>query len=70
MRDPEAEDLVSYTQVLRDGTRVLLLATKCVLICCTQQVTDMQFCGFAYITPLITGLQYKSLEIVLGNKYN
>ena len=36
MRDPEAEDLVSYTQVLRDGTRVLLLATKCVLICCTQ----------------------------------
>lgn len=36
MRDPEAEDVVSYTQVLRDGTCVLLLATKCVLICCAM----------------------------------
>ena len=36
MRDPEAEDLVGYTQVVRDGTCVLLLATKCVLICYTQ----------------------------------
>ena len=35
MRDSEAEDLVSYTQVLRDDTCVLLLATNCVLICYT-----------------------------------